>query len=365
MMTSSPYKPLVFVTGASGYIGYGVVYQLLEAGYRVRGAARNTKVDRLNLALKKYVNEGLFEAVEIPDIASGDLKKILAGADAVIHTAAPLIGKSHAEVAFRTAVEGSLHVLEEGYKLGIKRFAVTGSVASFPSSGPFGDDDWNTLTKEEAIESNNPRTIYLVQKKVGEQAVREFSKEHPETRIAIFNPPYVYGPFSPGFQHILGSQWKDQLAAGTRPLSTAGQIYGLLEGEKANNFAALQPVPYVDIRDVAKVHIAALQLDHEVPEPLNAPRLLVVSPYLPKFGESLEVIRKERPSLEGRLVRLEGVEEVKGGRDLKEFDEVKTGLKKIEEVLGIREDEYKTFRETILDTVDSLIALEGFNWGEI
>jgi hypothetical protein len=70
---------------------------------RYYSAARNSKVDRLNVALKKYVDEGLFEAVEVPDIASGDLTKALESVDAVIHTAAPLMGRSDAEDAFRVS----------------------------------------------------------------------------------------------------------------------------------------------------------------------------------------------------------------------------------------------------------------------
>jgi nucleoside-diphosphate-sugar epimerase len=176
------------------------------------------------------------------------------------------------------------------------------------------------------------------------------------------NPPYVYGPFSPGFQHVVGKEWKHQFATGNRPLSTAGNIYSLLDGEKANNFLAVQPAPYVDIRDVAKVHIDALQLDRPIPEPLHAPRLLVVSPHLPKFGEAIEVIRKERPNLEDRLARLTDVQEGAHSAEEGSKNAIRTGLKRVEEVLGIKEDEYKTFTETIIDTVDSLIALEEFVW---
>ncbi len=38
-MSATESKPLVFVTGASGFLGFEVVYQLLEAGHPVRGYA--------------------------------------------------------------------------------------------------------------------------------------------------------------------------------------------------------------------------------------------------------------------------------------------------------------------------------------
>ncbi|KAK7450620.1 hypothetical protein VKT23_012930 [Stygiomarasmius scandens] len=356
-MSNISEKPLVFVTGASGYIGYEIVYQLLQAGYRVRGAARNAKVERLKTAFEPYVSRSQFEAVDVPDVASGDLKQYLEGVDAVIHTAAPLMGRSDVDTAFRTAVDGSLHVLEESYKLGIKRFAVTGSVASWPSSGPFGDDDWNEQTEEEAKSTKDARTIYVVQKKIGEQAVIKFAREHPDTRITIFCPPYVYGPFAPGFEHIVGPEWKEQVAAGNRVISTAGLIYALLD-KNSSYLIAAQPVPYVDVRDLARAHIISLQLDapNSSLEPLAAPRIFILSPYIPKFGEALQLIREKRPELADRLADVNKVTEVK----VDHKQDPTEGLKRVEELLGIRKEEFRTYEQTLLDSVGSLIALEKF-----
>ncbi|THU90224.1 NAD(P)-binding protein [Dendrothele bispora CBS 962.96] len=344
------------VTGASGYIGYEIVSQLLKAGYRVRGTARNDKVRRLQSA---FNNSPSFEVVDVPDIVEGDLETYLEGVDAVIHTAAPLMGKSEAEGAFRTAMEGSLHVLEEGYRLGIKRFVVTGSVASFGDDGPFGDDDWNDKTKEEALETKDPRTIYLVQKKLGEQVVRSFANSHPDARIGIINPPFVYGPLSPGFHHVVGPEWKDQIRAGNRPISTAGHFYALIDKEDSNvNLLAIQGSPYIDVRDLARAHIELLH--GGTVTPLGAPRLLVVSPHLPKIGEALEIIRTEKPELCDRLVSVEH-SRPSGGKQKQSWPGLPAdeGLKRIEEVIGIRREEYRSYRETVLDTVDSLIELEG------
>jgi nucleoside-diphosphate-sugar epimerase len=105
------------VTGAAGYLGFQVVYQLLEGGYSVRGyafqrqaakkaltrflrAARGRKIPLLKKAFEKYPK---FEAVEIADVATSDFSAAFEGVGAVIHTAAPLPGRVDAETALKVS----------------------------------------------------------------------------------------------------------------------------------------------------------------------------------------------------------------------------------------------------------------------
>jgi nucleoside-diphosphate-sugar epimerase len=107
------------VTGAAGYLGFQVVYQLLESGYSVRGyaaafqrqaaktaltlfsrAARGRKIPLLKKAFEKYPK---FEAVEIADVATSDFSAAFEGVGAVIHTAAPLPGRVDAETALKVS----------------------------------------------------------------------------------------------------------------------------------------------------------------------------------------------------------------------------------------------------------------------
>ncbi|KAJ3878618.1 hypothetical protein F5051DRAFT_226369 [Lentinula edodes] len=83
----SPTQQAIVVTGASGYVGSYITYQLLEDGYKVKGVARGEKVSFLQNAFARYP---AFEAVKITDIASGDFS-FMKGMDAVIHCAAPMI----------------------------------------------------------------------------------------------------------------------------------------------------------------------------------------------------------------------------------------------------------------------------------
>ncbi|KAJ7931418.1 hypothetical protein B0H13DRAFT_2308576 [Mycena leptocephala] len=257
---STESRPLVFVTGAAGYLGFQVVYQLLEAGYPVRGAARGRKVALLKKAFEKYPQ---FEAVEITDIATADFSAAFSGVGAIIHTAAPLPGRADSETALKSAIEGSLHILREAHKAGIKKFVATGSMVTFPDNA-FGPNDWVPVTKEQAVEGN-PFVLYIAEKKFGEQAVLDFADKHPEMDITIFCPPWIFGPFAPGFEHIVP---EPDFAA----FSTNGFVYQLLRADNVNyNYSP----GMLDVRDVARIHIAGLNpLTPDHPK-----RVPIVSPY--------------------------------------------------------------------------------------
>lgn len=40
----------------------------------------------------------------------------------------------------QAAIGGSLHVLAQAVKCGVKKIVITGSIVSFPSGGPYGVD---------------------------------------------------------------------------------------------------------------------------------------------------------------------------------------------------------------------------------
>ncbi|KAJ7792442.1 hypothetical protein B0H14DRAFT_3563433 [Mycena olivaceomarginata] len=245
---STESKPLVLVTGAAGYLGFEVVYQLLEAGYSVRGAARGRKIPLLKTALEKYPK---FEVVEIADVATADFSAAFKG------------------------FEGSLHILREARKASIKKVVVTGSMVTFPEDS-FGENDWVPVTKEQALKGND-FTLYIAEKKFGEQAMD----------ITIFCPPWIFGPFAPGFEHIVPTP---DFAA----FSTNGFVYQLLRAENTNYHYS---PGVLDVRDVARAHIAGLQ-----PLTSNHPkRVPLASPYDGDFRDAILYISEARPELRARL----------------------------------------------------------------
>ncbi|KAJ6584058.1 hypothetical protein DFH09DRAFT_1144184 [Mycena vulgaris] len=329
---STESKPLVFVTGAAGFLGFEVVHQLLEAGYTVRGAARGRKIPLLKKALEKYSK---FEAIEITDIATADYTAVFKGVGAIIHVAAPLPGRVDSETALNSAIEGSLHILREAEKAGIKKFVATGSMVTFPENA-FGANDWVPVTKEDAI-GGNPFVVYIAEKKFGEQAVLEFADTHPEMDITIFCPPWIFGPLAPGFEHIIP---EPDFAA----LSTDLFVYQLLRADNVNYHYS---PGVLDVRDVARIHIAGLNpLTRDHPK-----RVPIVSPYPADFRDAIKYISDARPELRERLADPSKV-------PVWPSYKLDVDLVPVEKAFGISLGSYKTWKETILDAIDRFIDVE-------
>ncbi|KAK0192916.1 hypothetical protein F5146DRAFT_1136731 [Armillaria mellea] len=327
MSPSNSNSGLVFVTGGSGFIGFHILTQLLDLGYSVRAAARGKKIELLKKALSVNYSSDRFEVVEVPDIASGDLSQHLTGVDGIIHAAAPLPGRVDPETAFKSSVEGSLHILREAVKAKVHRIVVTGSVATHPyPQGPFGAYDWNP-----------PR-------RYADLAVVEFAEKHPEIDVTLVGPAYNFGSFAPGFEYLIP---EPDLSA----LSTNGSIYALLRPD--NTEFPVAPGA-IDVRDAARAHVLALQSPPSAE--VGRKRFAIVSPHRSSYKDALAIIAKERPELKDRLTDATLAPEWPSYT-------LPVDWQKIEDVLGLKADSFIPWEKTILDAVDSLVRIEGL-WKE-
>ncbi|KIY48637.1 NAD(P)-binding protein [Fistulina hepatica ATCC 64428] len=335
-------KPLVFVTGASGFIALHIVNQLLDKGYRVRGSARGLKTERLR---EVFRDQGDFEAVEVPDIASTDLTAAFDGVDFLIHAAAPLVGRVDAEGALNFAVKGTIHVLKAAEKAGIKKVIVTGSMVSYPAvfdppyTGPFAPSDWHPITPEQA-RSGNPLEVYIAEKKLTEQATIKFAEEHPDIDISVVDPPYTFGPLAHGFEHI---HEKINQAS----ISADMFVYALLDPD---NKSFIRAPAYCDVREIARAHIAAFEADTAALIPREK-RFLIVSPHAFDYKKAIELIATERPALKARLV---------DPKEAPVWDNYRVDMdyERVERLIGFKVDSYRTWQETVLDAIDSFVAIE-------
>ncbi|KAF5365219.1 hypothetical protein D9758_005449 [Tetrapyrgos nigripes] len=338
---SSIQKPLIFVTAASSLVGYAIVYQLLQAGYPVRGSARGKKLEYLKKALS---NHPQFEAVEIADVAFGDYSQIFRGVGAIIHTAAPVIGMADKELAFRTAIEGTKHVLEEAEKAGISRFVMTSSIVSFHYTvGPYGPNDWNPITLEKARETGDPYDVYFAEKKYADLAILDFVKTHPHFDITMICPPFIYGPSPPGYEEFMSEP-------DPAPLGSNTHIYALIGGKNCE----IPAFPgYADLGDVARAHMLALHSIHQsAVSDRKIKRLAFASPNPSSWREALKYIAEERPKLKDRLTSPDKVPV------LEEHYVKGVEFERLEEVLGFKRSEFKTWKETVLESVDSFLKIE-------
>ncbi|KAG5648603.1 hypothetical protein DXG03_003214 [Asterophora parasitica] len=237
---------LVFVTGASGFLGSHIVDQLLEKGYRVRAAARGSKVAELQESYAKFGDR--LEVVGVPDIITSQFTDALNGVNAVIHSAAPLPGKAEPEIIWKArspgAIDGTLNVVRQAQSAGITRIIVTSSiVTALNSRNSFTDKDWYLVDKNQGAEGS-AQDVYRAAKTLAEQELWAFGDAH-QLDITTINPPIFYGPLAQGF-----SQRTPNFAA----LSTDVILYRFLKPSSSFPWTAA----YADVRDVATAHILAL-----------------------------------------------------------------------------------------------------------
>ncbi|KAG6914692.1 hypothetical protein DXG01_015877 [Tephrocybe rancida] len=274
---------LVLVTGITGFIAGQVANAYLAAGYRVRGTTRGEKAKLLNDTIKV---EGL-EFVRVDDIAVSDLTEALKGVYAVIHVASPLPGRTGVQDTLDSAITGTKNILEATVKAGIEKLVITSSFGALldPSLVPgfhgltFTHKDWGVVSREEAEKkAEDPYYVYFASKVLAEKAIWDFAKKHPQLDIATVLPGFVYGPYADHFPLPTASQ-----------LGTNGMIYGLVSG------GTVSPIPpfVVDVRDVAKAHVLALNVPRK---PLGEKRYIANGGNL-NWKEAIAHLNKVRPTI--------------------------------------------------------------------
>jgi nucleoside-diphosphate-sugar epimerase len=278
-----------------------------------------------------------FEAVSVNDIATDDISEYLKGVDAVIHAAAPLPSKGDQKALVNGALGGSLNIIRQAEKEGIRRIIYTSSiVAVFNPSGSLTDKDWNPMTEEETLTAA-PFAAYMGAKTLAERAVWKFADEHKHVDITVVNPPYIFGPFAPGFRVP-----KPDYGA----LSTNLHIYHFLT-KKGRAFPSSPGSS--DVRDVARIHVEALTSAPE--STIGRKRLPIASPYDGNYKQAVQFIAEAHPELKDRLVDVNTAPQFP-------VDKLPVDLKRVQDVTGVKVDSYHTWKETVLDTIDSLLALE-------
>ncbi|KAF8651043.1 hypothetical protein AX16_004906 [Volvariella volvacea WC 439] len=303
-----PAQPqVVLVTGISGYLGSNVAYQLLQAGYAVRGTARGNKLKVIQESVGKHYP--LLELVEVGDIFRDDLTEVLKGVNAVIHVATALPGADDSITMIKGGVEGTLHLLNQAYNAGIKKFVLTSSFASLIEPDfqaaytdiTLNETNWGTATLEEALVAgkDNPLYAYCATKLLAERTAWKFAAEKPDFDLAAVLPVGIYGPFPPHFAlpHPQGS-------------TTFAYVYTLLNGQTPPQLS----VNTHDVRDCALAHVRALQLPpfqrvrgatvEETAVKLQEKRFIASAGQF-SWAQAAEYLREAHPELKDRIPVIE------------------------------------------------------------
>ncbi len=198
-MTANDSRPLVLVTGATGYIAGHCIRELLEHGYRVRGTVRSLADPRKTEHLRRMATAlgGSLDLVEADLTSDRGWREAVAGCTYVQHVASPFpaeVPKDEMEL-IRPAVDGALRVLKACAESGtVKRAVMTSSVAAVA----FGHSDGQQTVRTEADWSVADNCdAYPKSKTLAERAAWDFVKQLPSGRcfeLAVINPGFVLGP---------------------------------------------------------------------------------------------------------------------------------------------------------------------------
>lgn len=126
---------LIFITGATGFIGSATALAALKAGYRLRVCVRKPS-EKLQILLSEYSQQ--VEYVTVPDLTDeAGFHGKLNGVDYVLHLASPLPRGTDKKDYFIPAVKGTTALLKEADRVAsIKKVVVTSSMAGLiPMTG--------------------------------------------------------------------------------------------------------------------------------------------------------------------------------------------------------------------------------------
>ncbi|QFZ26277.1 Putative NADPH-dependent methylglyoxal reductase [Clavispora lusitaniae] len=276
----------VFLTGANGYIGAQIAKHLIDKGYEVIGSVRSAKKgDKLKSHLganftyevvPSFVEEGAFDEAlkKHPEVV------------AFLHSASPVIFESSdpENDVLLPAIQGTQNALKAAQKHGpnIRKFFVyTSSVAAMhhlSEAAHVTEKSWNPITYEAA--KTEPNGLYQGSKTFAEKAAWKFiESEKPSFTLTTVSPVFTFGPLA-----------FDEDAA-TNSFSSTSTIIPLVLNTKKGGKLPDFKGSAVHVKDVAKLHIAAIENDN-----LAGKRLIACSAYW-DIQILLEFIQKNYPEL--------------------------------------------------------------------
>ncbi len=327
----------ILVTGGSGYIASHIVQQLLAAGLQVRATVRDPSDEAKTAHLRALVGADRLELVAADLMKPGDFHEPVQGCQAVIHAASSV--RLRADDAQRdivdVAVDGTRNVFDAiDAAQGVHTVVVTSSIAAIiddakDPSYRFTEDDWN----DSATVHSAP---YPLSKALAEREAWKRA-EASDYRVVTINPALVLGPVFTK-SHIR---------------SSPNVLHDLLSGKFP--LAPRFRFSIVDVRDVAAAHIQALRR----PE---AQGRYILSNRGMWMRELSELLRPEFP--QHKVPRFAMPNFAMYGVALFDkrlsWDFLRRNLdvqrqldnSKSKQSLGI---EYRSIRETILDTAQSFI----------
>ena len=258
-MSTQP-KPLLFLTGATGYIGYHVLLSALRSGWTVRAAVRSVSSAKSKLLSAPTLSSNPSLAanltfVPVPDILAPDAYASAVTSDVthIIHCASPLASphvKDFDAELIQPAIKGTLEILRAAAAApSVQRVVITSSVVAnrLITSTP---DTVTTAASRVPLPQGPFDGVFPAYAASKIAALNEaeawIEREKPSFDVVHIHPGFVIGA--------------NELATSTKELATgtpAAAIAHLVDPDGSRS--GPKPGLAIDIRDVAEVHVAALE----------------------------------------------------------------------------------------------------------
>jgi len=145
-------KPLILLTGATGFLGSYILQELIEQGYPVRALRRTTKA--LPWIPSQVCSKVDWREGDVLDVVS--LQEALSGVEAIIHSAAVVSFQPQERTRmYQVNVEGTANVVNMALEAGVRRFIHISSVAALGRT-----EKESTVSEECKWEDNPVQTHY-------------------------------------------------------------------------------------------------------------------------------------------------------------------------------------------------------------
>jgi len=178
MHTANP-RPVVFVTGGTGFLGHSLLPILVNRGWQVRALVRHPEQHPWLNALPIEVLIG-----DVGDVAQ--LAHAVAGSDYVVHAAGHFRFWGAADQFDQVNVQGTINLIRAATRAGVEKFIHISTLAVIGTPSPGCDIDENHPT--------NPGDPYQRSKLKGEGVVLDAYRNDGLPAV-ILRPGAFYGPY--------------------------------------------------------------------------------------------------------------------------------------------------------------------------
>ncbi len=275
------HREIVLVTGGNGYLGMQIILQLMQNGYAVRTTIRSLK--NKSDIVEVLQNNGISN-IEDVSFFEADLTKddnwgiVMQGCKYVLSVASPVFmdNPKNEKEAMKPAIEGVLRILKFAKKASVKRVVMT---SNFGAVG-FSQTEKNRETTEADWTDVNLKGLsaYEKSKTLAEKEAWNFIKSYGgDLEFVTINPVA-----------ILGSSLNSHVS----------ESFGIIKNILNGSMKAIPKIPLnlVDVRDVADIHIRAMENPNA-----NGHRFIASADGQISMPEIAAFIKKQYPQLATKI----------------------------------------------------------------